>query len=79
MANLFTEVCLASRSGSNDTGALPVRWPPSPPLGLTAANRFGNLVHPPRLGHEVNVACQEFLANVARGENDLDIGPSLPH
>src|SRR5215207_10761950 len=73
----FTEVSLASHSSMTlaNSGH---RFTGHRPLGLTSANRFGNLVHPPRLGHEVNVACQGFLANVAGGENDLDIGTSLP-
>jgi hypothetical protein len=40
-------------------------------LDLTTVKRFGDLIHPPRLGHEENAAWHGFLANVARGEYDL--------
>ena len=62
-----------ARSGHGFTG--PVIWYP---LGLTSANRLATWSTRQGLG-TVNVAWQEFLANVARGENDLDIGTTVPH
>ena len=60
-------------SGHGFTG--PVIWYP---LGLTSANRLATWSTRQALG-TVNVALQECLANVARGENDLDIGTTVPH